>query len=106
MSKNTEYTFNIDYSKPFKNKSSLESGGKIILRQLNSDYKMMQRQDPLENYTEVAASTNVLSYNQNVGSLYSTFEKPIKTFKLKLGARVEQTWINASLMLWSNEFWC
>jgi len=96
VSKNTEYTFNIDYSKPFKNKSSLESGGKIILRQLNSDYKMMQRQDPLENYTEVAASTNVLSYNQNVGSLYSTFEKPIKTFKLKLGARVEQTWINAS----------
>lgn len=96
ISKNTEYTVNLDYSKPFKNKSSLESGTKLILRQLNSDYKMMQRQDPLENYTEVAASTNVLSYNQNVGSLYSTFEKPIKTFKVKLGARVEQTWINAS----------
>ena len=95
VSKNTEYTMNLDYSKPFKNKSALETGAKIILRQLHSDYKMMERQDPLENYTEVAASTNVLSYNQNVGSLYSTYERPIKTFKLKLGARVEQTWINA-----------
>lgn len=95
LSDNTEYTFKVDYSKPLKSKMKLETGAKMILRHLYSDYRMLQRTDSTENYSEVAQSTNVLSYDQNVGSLYSTFEKDYKGFKIKLGARAEQTWIEA-----------
>jgi len=95
-SKNTENTAKIDYTKPFKNKTTLESGVKLITRDLVSDYKMLQRNLPTETYTEMPLNTNTLEYDQNVGSLYTTYAFTVKTYKIKLGARVEQTWINAS----------
>jgi ferric enterobactin receptor len=95
-SKNIENTLKIDYTKPFKNKTSLESGVKLITRDLVSDYKMLQRNLPTETYTEMPLNTNTLQYDQNVGSLYTTYAFSVKTYKIKLGARVEQTWINAS----------
>lgn len=94
-SKNLEHTFNVDYEKPFKNKATLETGTKLILRHLVSDYKMLQRTNSDEDYVQNTSMTNTLLYYQNVGSLYSTFAFPVKQFKIKLGGRVEQTWINA-----------
>lgn len=94
-STNLEHTFNLDYTKPFLKKQELETGAKFIFRDLNSNYRMMERSSPTEEYTENPYRTNSLHYNQNVGALYTTYAFPIKTFKVKLGARVEQTWIDA-----------
>jgi ferric enterobactin receptor len=96
QSKNIEHTFNVDYEKPFKNKATFETGTKLILRHLVSDYKMLERSNPTEDYTINFLQTNRLEYDQNVGSLYSTFAFPLKKYKIKLGGRAEQTWINAS----------
>ncbi|MFM9946075.1 MAG: TonB-dependent receptor domain-containing protein [Bacteroidia bacterium] len=95
-SKNIEHTFNLDYEKPFKNEGSLETGGKIILRNLVSDYQLLQRINSFEEYQENASLTNSLHYNQNVGSIYSVYAMPYKKFRFKVGLRAEQTWINAS----------
>ncbi len=95
-SKNIEHTFELEYEKPFKNESTFETGTKLILRNLVSDYKMLERTNSSEDYTENAQQTNRLQYNQNVGSMYSVYVFPVKKFRIKLGARAEQTWINAS----------
>lgn len=94
-SRNTEYTLNLDYEKPLKNKSSFETGSKFIFRHLVSDYRMLSRSNASENYTEIPENTNSLSYIQNVGSVYATYARSIKQIKVKLGGRVEQTWIDA-----------
>ena len=95
-SKNTEHTFELEYEKPFENEGTLEMGTKMILRHLVSDYKMLQRTNSIEEYTENAGQTNRLQYDQNVGSIYSVYVFPVKKFRIKLGGRAEQTWINAS----------
>jgi len=94
-STNIEHTFELDYTKAFKNKTSLETGSKMILRHLVSDYRMLERSNFMEPYTENPFNTNVLQYDQNVGSLYSVYIFNVKKYKVKLGTRVEKTWINA-----------
>jgi ferric enterobactin receptor len=96
ISKNIEHTFKLDYEKPLKNKKSFETGTKLILRHLVSDYQMLERRDTSEDYLENLSNTNTLKYDQNVGSLYATYSFFLKDYKMKLGGRAEQTWINAA----------
>ncbi len=95
-SKNAEHTVELEYEKPFKNESKLEAGTKLILRNLISDYRMLERSNALDDYLENSSQTNTLHYNQNIGSIYSVYMFPLKKYKIKLGGRAEQTWINAS----------
>ncbi len=49
-------------------------------------------------YLENATQTNTLNYHQNIGSVYSVYMFPLKKYKIKLGGRAEQTWINATFI--------
>lgn len=94
-SKNNEYTFRLDYEKPLKNKNKIETGAKFIIRNLHSDYEMKQKPDTIEDYIIMQSQTNFLSYNQYVGSAFSTFATHYKKSRIKFGLRLENTWINA-----------
>ncbi|MCC6721660.1 MAG: TonB-dependent receptor [Bacteroidia bacterium] len=94
-SQNNEYTFKLDYEKPFKEKKKLETGAKFIIRNLTSDYEMKQKADSSEVFYLLPQQSNSIKYNQYVGSMFSTYAMQYKKARIKVGLRLENTWINA-----------
>ncbi len=86
---NREMTFQVDYTHPFKNKTSLEVGSKAILRHAESD--AMYRREFLS--TGVQTETpNAFTYDQDVYSAYASYGfKLLKNYNVKSGARFEYT---------------
>jgi outer membrane receptor protein involved in Fe transport len=91
QSTNREATFQADYAHPLPNKAVIEMGAKTILRGAGSD--VLYRD--IYPGREVAAE-NRFSYDQNVWSGYLLYGfKAFKALNLKLGARYEQTTVDA-----------
>ncbi len=87
--RNAEYTFKADYTKPFSEKWTLETGGQYVLSDVANDYTV---RDFLDNqWVTDPAYTNDFEYNQKVLGLYGTgaYEGPL--WGLKIGLRLENT---------------
>ncbi|MDX5422692.1 MAG: outer membrane beta-barrel family protein, partial [Hymenobacteraceae bacterium] len=92
---NEELTFQVDYTHPFENKTTLEVGAKNILRDVESDAL----------YREIPTATNVESrrtdnffYEQDVYASYLTYGFALKkVLNVKLGGRYEYTDVKADL---------
>ncbi|WP_298741109.1 outer membrane beta-barrel family protein [uncultured Chitinophaga sp.] len=94
----TETTFQADYTQPLPRKQSLETGAKAILRTIESDY---QQQVSLEGIgiRTVKDRTDVFHYKQNVFAVYANYRFKVKQrLNVLLGARLEQTHINANFI--------
>ncbi|MDR3695129.1 TonB-dependent receptor domain-containing protein [Mucilaginibacter sp.] len=87
------HTFQIDYAQPFKI-LTLEAGAKAILR---NDFSNFNRSD-LDSATNVYVFnpryTDVFSYQQNVYSLYNSYQFKFDKWTAKAGLRLEHTSIN------------
>lgn len=92
---NHESTIQIDYQAPVSSNQLIEMGGKIIFRNVNSDYKSFPLGDG--NYLpDPQNPSNVLSYNQGVTAGYLSHTLTTKKqFNIKTGLRYEYTSINA-----------
>ncbi|MBG8553407.1 TonB-dependent receptor domain-containing protein [Hymenobacter guriensis] len=89
--RNLETTIQTDYVLPIKEKQTLEFGGKLIKRTVESDYRV-SRADGDAPFAEVSALTNTYDYNQDVQAGYATYATPLgKLYNVRLGARVERT---------------
>lgn len=84
-----KYTFNVDYTKPFKKKYKIEAGAQYVLQDVSNDFSVSN----IENGAAVIDSglTNLFNYNQNVLGLYSTGSYEGDKFGVKLGLRAENT---------------
>ncbi|UZR97759.1 outer membrane beta-barrel family protein [Chondrinema litorale] len=93
--KETEYTFKLDYTKPFLDKFTLETGGQYNINDVGNDYSVSN----LEDGTWVVDPdlSNVFEYHQNVLALYGTGAYEGDKWGLKLGLRVETTDLNTVL---------
>ncbi len=88
------HTIQVDYAEPFKT-ITLEAGAKAILR---SDYSNFQQSD-LDSATNIYSNnplyTNDFNYQQDVYSLYNSYQLKMDKWTGKAGLRLEHTSIDA-----------
>jgi outer membrane receptor protein involved in Fe transport len=94
------YTFKADYTKPFGNNITLETGGQYVITDVSNDYTVLN----LENNVFVADPnlTNLFDYDQKVLGLYGTGAYEKGKWGVKAGLRAENTDLN-TLLTNSNE---
>lgn len=93
--KNEEYTFNLDYTKPFNEQLSLEAGAQYVLSGVRNDYEVINLNN---GQSEIDSSlTNVFDYNLSVLGVYATGAYEGEKFGVKLGLRAEQTFLETIL---------
>lgn len=91
LSKNKEFTYQVDLAQPLKAKQKLETGVKAILRSASSDFTSMIKYNSTDNYKINPSNSNTFNYHQEVYSLYASYSFNFKKISLRTGARGEYT---------------
>ena len=91
-----EYTFKLDYTHPFGEKYTLETGAQFIIDDVSNDYQV---RDFINNIWTINTNfSNVFDYNQNVLGVYSTFAYEAEKWGIKGGLRIESTDLKTKLV--------
>lgn len=90
-----EYTFQADYTKPFGDKVTLETGGQYFITKVTNDYAISDFESG--DWVVIPELSNNFFYTQKVLGLYGTGAYEEDKFGLKLGLRMESTEINTLL---------
>lgn len=90
-----KYTFKVDYTKPFSEGFTLETGTQYLLNDVGNDYAVRNLENGV--YVIDSTQTNDFEYNQDVLGVYGTVAYEKKSWGLKLGLRVENTELNTLL---------
>lgn len=85
-----EQTVQLDYYNAFP-KLIIEGGVKAIFRENNSDFKYSSYNELTAGYELQDAKSNKFDNNQNVFSLYNSYQYNIDNLTLKAGLRLEET---------------
>lgn len=94
--KQADYTFKLDYTKPFAKYFTLETGSQYTMNDVGNDYAV---EDSTGGIWQADSSlTNDFRWKQNVLGVYTTgsFEK--NKWGVKLGLRAENTLLNTELV--------
>lgn len=89
-----EHTAQVDYVHPVKI-LNIEAGAKAIFRNNYSHFVTDYYNDAAKNYVNDPAQTNDFDYQQNVYSLYNSYNLKLKKTVLKGGLRLEHTTVDA-----------
>ena len=84
-----KYTFSVDYTKPFSDKITFETGGQYVLNNVSNDFEV--RNSINGEWVADASLTNLFEYNQNVLGIYGTGAYEDDKWGIKLGLRMENT---------------
>lgn len=87
--KEARNTIKLDYTKPFNDKITLETGAQYFLNDVSNDYEVSDLVDGT--WTVDPSLTNVFDYNQKVFGVYGTGAYEGDIWGLKLGIRMENT---------------
>ena len=88
------HTMQVDYAQPFKT-LTLEAGAKAILRNDYSNFERSDLDSLTGGYNLNPLYTDDFNYQQNVYSLYNSYQLKIDKWTAKAGLRIEHTSINA-----------
>jgi outer membrane receptor for ferrienterochelin and colicin len=91
VANNKQYTIQSDYILPLKPNQKLETGVKAILRKASSDFEGKIRTNNVEEYKQNLSNTDRFTYNQDVLSVYSSYNFKVAKTAFRFGARVEHT---------------
>ncbi|MFK7810291.1 MAG: TonB-dependent receptor, partial [Saprospiraceae bacterium] len=95
-----KYTFNVDYTKPFSDKLTLETGAQYVSNQVSNDFEV---QDIINGeWVSDPSQTNVFEYDQKVLGVYGTGAYETDKWGVKLGLRMENTDLG-TLLINTNE---
>ena len=83
-----EYTFKLDYTHPFLENYTLETGAQFAINNVSNDFAVTDFDDDL---------ANIFDLDQNVLAVYTTGAYEGDKWGIKLGLRVENTDINTLL---------
>lgn len=87
--KEAKYTFNLDYTKPFSKKITVETGAQYVLQDVSNDFAVT---DLISGeWVDNSDLTNIFNYNQKVLGVYGTGAYEHNSFGVKVGLRVENT---------------
>ena len=89
------YTFKLDYTKPFTDKLTLETGAQYVIQDVSNDYEVRERIS--DEWITDMSLTNIFDYDQKVLGAYSTGAYEGEKWGLKLGLRLENTLLNTFL---------
>lgn len=92
-----KYTFILDYTKPFNEKWTLETGMQYLLNDVNNDFEVRNKNGNGE-YEIDPGLTNIFEYQQNVLGVYGTGAFEGDVWGVKVGLRVENTDLNTFLV--------
>ncbi len=83
------FTFKLDYTRPFSEKFSVETGAQYILNDVSNDFEVQN----LENgqFVTDPGLTNIFEFDQNVLGVYGTVAYEGKKLGIKAGMRMENT---------------
>ena len=87
--KQADYTFKFDYTKPFNDKFTLETGAQYLINEVGNDYIVRNLTDGV--WTTIDSLTNNFEYDQKVLGVYGTGAYEGEKWGAKLGLRVEDT---------------
>ena len=93
--KEAVFTFKLDYTNPFTEDWTLETGAQYVLNDVSNDYEV----NDLVNgaFINDPGLTNIFNYDQKVLGLYGTGSYEGKKWGIKGGVRLEQTNLNTFL---------
>ena len=91
-----EYTFKLDYTHPFSDALTLESGAQYVITDVANDFAVSNWAD--SRWIIAPELTNVFEFNQKVLGVYSTGAYEGDKFGIKLGLRVENTDLSTLLV--------
>lgn len=93
--KEAVFTFKLDYTKPFTDELTWETGAQYVLNDVSNDYEV---QNLVNGTFEVDPGlTNIFEYDQKVLGVYTTGAYEGKKWGVKGGVRLEQTNLNTFL---------
>jgi outer membrane receptor protein involved in Fe transport len=84
-----EYTFKLDYTRPFSEAYTLETGAQYFIQDVFNDYEVLNLINDL--WVSDPNLTNIFDYNQNVFGVYATTSYEGEDWGIKLGLRIENT---------------
>ncbi|MBD0832252.1 TonB-dependent receptor domain-containing protein [Aestuariibaculum sediminum] len=83
------YTFKLDYTKPFSEQWTMETGAQYVLNDVSNDYQV---ENLVNNAFEVDEGlTNIFNYDQKVLGVYATGAYEGERWGVKAGMRLEHT---------------
>ncbi len=86
-------TIQVDYAEPFK-KLTFETGAKAILRNDFSNFQQSDLDSVTNEYVLNPEHTDDFNYEQNVYSLYNSYQYKMDKWTVKAGLRLEHTTVN------------
>lgn len=90
-----DYTFKLDYTHPFLEKYTLETGSQYAINIVSNDFEVSDFIDDV--WVTDPDLTNVFDFDQKVLAFYNTLAYKSDLWGLKIGLRVENTNINTLL---------
>ncbi len=91
-----KFTFNLDYTKPFDDKWTLETGAQFLINHVSNDFSVSNEIDG--ELVVDQGLTNVFEYDQKVFGVYGTGAYEGDIWGIKLGLRVENTDLSTFLV--------
>ncbi len=93
--KEAKYTFKLDYTQPFSEEFTLETGGQYVMQDVSNDYEVQNLEN--NDWIQDTTLTNIFEYDQKVLGVYATGAYEGKKWGVKLGLRLENTDLNTLL---------
>ncbi|RED49272.1 outer membrane receptor protein involved in Fe transport [Seonamhaeicola aphaedonensis] len=87
--KEANHTFKFDYTKPFNEKFTIETGAQYLLNNVSNDFEVKDLVG--SEFISDPNQTNVFEFNQNVLGIYGTAAYEGDKWGVKVGLRVENT---------------
>ena len=84
-----KYTFSLDYTKPFSDKVTLETGAQYVINNVSNDYEVKNSING--EFISDVNLTNLFEYDQKVLGVYGTGSYEDDKWGIKLGLRMENT---------------
>ena len=84
-----KYTFSADYTKPFSDQVTLETGAQYVVNNVSNDFEV--RNSVNGEFVSDPSLTNLFEYDQKVLGVYTTGAYEGDKWGIKLGFRIENT---------------
>ncbi len=91
-----KYTFKLDYTRPFTETLTLETGSQYLINRVGNDYSVENLEDGVWVLDET--QTNNFEFHQNVLGVYATGAYELDKWGVKLGLRIENTDLKTELV--------
>lgn len=92
-----KFTFSLDYTKPYSNNWTLETGAHYLRNNVSNDFEV-RNENADGDFIVDNGLTNTFEYNQNVLGVYTTGAYEGNIWGIKLGLRAENTELNTLLI--------